>query len=91
MDGRDKGSVEKAILLAVHAGLETHPLLRRVLECNRVIKHNFRYNHCTSVKCALEGCNQHFPITLIPRQLLYPKYCEAHRNEYQRRRHLRKR
>lgn len=90
MDGRDKGSAEKALLIAVHAGLETHPLLRRILECNRVIKHNFRYNHLTSVMCALDGCGKHFPITLVPRQILYPKYCEHHRSEYQRKRHLRK-
>lgn len=90
MDGRDKGSAEKALMIAVHAGLETHPLLARLLECNRVIKHNFRYNHPTTVQCALDGCKSYFPVTLIPRQLLYPKYCERHRCEYQRRRHQRK-
>ncbi len=39
---------------------------------------------------AFEGCSAKFSILLIPRQILYPKFCEKHRSEYRRRNDLRK-
>lgn len=36
------------------------------------------------IKCALEGCLCTFEIKLFPQQKVYPKYCEIHRNAYQR-------
>lgn len=86
---RDKGSAERALLPVLHAGHESHPLLLRMLEHNQILKHNFRYNHVKRVCCALEACGHTFEITLVPHQVLYPKYCERHRSEYQRQNHLR--
>lgn len=85
MDGRDKASVEQSLLGAILQDDLDHPALQRLLKDNQLIKHNFRYEHPREIECALEGCQTKFSILLIPRQILYPKYCEKHRSEYRRR------
>lgn len=35
-------------------------------------------------KCALEGCKNSFRVKIYPKQRIYPKYCEEHRNPYKR-------
>lgn len=51
---------------------------------NQTFPHNF--TKVTSVKfnCKLSGCGQEFSIIIFPRQTIYPKYCEKHRNEFKR-------
>jgi hypothetical protein len=41
------------------------------------------------MNCALEQCESQFTIKIFPRQYVYPKFCQDHRNEYKRERHLR--
>ena len=89
MVDRLKGSCEEAVLQALSADDESHPLLQRMLAHNRIIKHNFRYNLVRRERCGLEGCCRTFELTLVPRQVLYPKFCESHRSEFRRRLHLR--
>ena len=90
MLGRETGTVERALVKAMLTDehvLEHHAQL---LKHNRVIKHNFRYVAKCMVHCELAGCNAHYEILLVPRQILYPKYCERHRSEFQRALHLRR-
>lgn len=34
--------------------------------------------------CCLDGCNSPYSIYITPRQTIYPKFCEEHRNEFKR-------
>lgn len=87
---RDKGSVERGLLPVIHADVGDDPHLSRVLELNQVIKHNYHYDAPQMVSCALPGCDVRFELTLIPHQVLYPKFCPRHRSAYQRWLHRRR-
>jgi hypothetical protein len=82
------GNVEKAILAEMgkpHSGL-----IDRVTRHNQILLHNFRKAVARNCECQLMGCVQSFAITLVPNQVLYPKYCEAHRSEFRRQNFLRR-
>jgi hypothetical protein len=85
--GRE-GDVEKAIL-ADMAKPGTTPLIERVTRHNQIILHNYRKAVEKTCDCQLLGCRQEFPVTLIPNQVLYPKYCVEHRSEFRRENFLR--
>ena len=55
---------------------------------NQTIEHKFTEVVTQTHTCQLEGCNKEFEIKVFPRQTVYPKYCEDHRNEFRRIRHL---
>ncbi|HKP96711.1 MAG TPA: hypothetical protein VJ385_13220 [Fibrobacteria bacterium] len=76
------GNVEKAILAEM--GKPRSGLIDRVTRHNQILLHNYRKAVPRSCECQLMGCAQSFAITLVPNQVLYPKYCEAHRSEYRR-------
>ncbi len=80
------GNVERVLLAQLRAGHteETSPLLRRVLRNNRIILHNFRAAVIRDCACPLEGCGKLFPVMLLPNQVVYPRYCAAHRTEHRR-------
>jgi len=82
-------NIERALLTHLRAGgtAETSPLLRRVLRNNQILLHNYRVEAIKDCACALEGCDRSFPVILIPNQVLYPKYCKAHRSEFRREHH----
>ena len=48
------------------------------------IEHDEVYAKTVTRVCGLEGCNNEYTLTLIPRLSDYPNYCEDHRNEYRR-------
>lgn len=48
------------------------------------IDHKECYSVTKECVCGLEGCENTFEITLIPRLFEYPNYCPEHRNEYKR-------
>ena len=83
------GNIERALLTELRKGLtaEESPLLRRVLRNNQILLHNYRIESIKDCRCALEGCERSFSIILIPNQVLYPKYCKAHRSEFRREHH----
>lgn len=81
------GNVEKAILSEMRKPQSN--LIDRVTQNNQIILHNFRQSVDRSVGCQLLGCCQSFSLTVIPNQILYPKYCEEHRSEFRRRNFLR--
>ena len=81
------GNVEKAILAEMgkpHSGL-----IDRVTEHNQIILHNFKEAVERSAVCKLLGCCQDFSLTLVPGQVLYPKYCEDHRSDFRRQNFMR--
>jgi hypothetical protein len=55
-------------------------------EVNLFIKHSYVEAHKFVQVC--ECCGETYPITVIPGQFTYPKYCQEHRNEYKRNRYL---
>lgn len=79
--GRE-GDVEKAILAEM--ANPGSPLIERVTRNNQILLHNYRKAMEKTCDCQLLGCRQEFTITLIPNQVLYPKYCNEHRSEFRR-------
>ena len=51
---------------------------------NQVFMHTFKDTTKAQFPCALPGCTERFVLEIFPRQYIYPKYCEKHRNEFQR-------
>ena len=82
----ETGNVEKAILAQL--GKPESPLMLRVTRNNQILLHNFQAEVAKKCRCALQGCERAFGITLIPNQVLYPKFCVEHRNEFRREFHL---
>jgi hypothetical protein len=81
------GNVEKAILSEMRKPQSN--LIDRVTLHNQIILHNFKESVNRMVGCQLLGCCQSFSLTLIPNQILYPKYCKEHRSEFRRQNYLR--
>ena len=57
-------------------------------EQNDILKHSYCESITVVKTCALEECDHTFPVKVLPRVYIYPKYCPEHRNEYKRLRHL---
>lgn len=76
------GDVEKAILAEM--AKPGSPLIERVTRHNQILLHNFRKSVDKTCDCQLLGCRQEFVITLVPNQVLYPKFCAEHRSEFRR-------
>ena len=55
---------------------------------NQTIKHSYTEVVTMVMTCDLEECKHEFEVKIFPRQYVYPKYCQEHRNEYRRVRHL---
>jgi hypothetical protein len=81
------GNVEKAILSEMRKPQSN--LIDRVTRHNQIILHNFNKSVERSAACQLMGCCQSFSLTIVPNQVLYPKYCEEHRSEFRRQHFLR--
>jgi hypothetical protein len=82
------GDVEKAILAEM--AKPGSALIERVTRNNQILLHNFKKSVDKTCDCQLIGCRQEFAITLIPNQVLYPKYCPEHRSEFRRRNFMRR-
>ncbi len=80
-------NVEKSLLAEM--GKAKSVLLDRVTEHNQIILHNFKETVERFTPCRLLGCCQDFALTLIPGQVLYPKYCEDHRSDFRRQNFMR--
>ena len=39
--------------------------------------------------CELEGCGKSYVVKVFPKQYVYPRFCEEHRNEFRRRNYVR--
>lgn len=51
---------------------------------NQIIDHNYTNSVIEVRKCCLDGCENEFTIKIHPKTYVYPKYCNAHRNEFKR-------
>ena len=51
---------------------------------NMVFRHNYVDVVEASFKCCLDGCDSLFRISIFPKQLVYPRFCDAHRNDFRR-------
>ena len=51
---------------------------------NMVFKHNYTEVVEAPFKCCVEGCTDTFNIKIFPKQYIYPKFCNAHRNDFRR-------
>ncbi len=80
-------NVEKALLAEL--AKPQSDLVDRVTSHNQILLHNFQNASERQCPCQLLGCEQSFSVTLIPNQILYPKYCDEHRNSYRRQNFLR--
>ena len=65
------------------------PAVKEVTDDNRIIHHDNSEVTTIMMQCDLEGCPEQYEVKIYPRQYIYPKYCPVHRNEYQRKQHLR--
>jgi len=78
-----QGNIEAAVVDDLRKGKDS-PLIRRILQENQLIKHNYRQPFAQTCICALKGCDAEFSVTIQPNQIIYPKFCEDHRTEYRR-------
>ena len=51
---------------------------------NLFFTHNFINAVDIKLICCLNGCSNDFNIRVYPKQFVYTRYCESHRNKYQR-------
>lgn len=82
----ETGNVEKAILARLNQ--PDSVLMQRVMRNNQILLHNFKAEVAKDCRCPLQGCDRMFGVTLVPNQVLYPRYCEEHRSEFRREFHL---
>lgn len=77
------GDHERALRKALEDGA-SKGLVARVLEENQIIPHNFQVEVERAVACAHPGCSEPFVVTLVPGQIVYPKWCDFHRPAHRR-------
>jgi hypothetical protein len=58
--------------------------VKQFTDFNLMVKHQHLEPVETDLKCELKGCKQKYKVILLPKLFIYPKYCEAHRNEFKR-------
>jgi hypothetical protein len=51
---------------------------------NFVFSHNFTDVTEIERACSLPGCNRRYILKIYPKQKIYPKFCEEHRNDFKR-------
>lgn len=58
---------------------------------NRVFEHEYLEVVEQEFTCELDGCGKTFMVKVFPKQFVYPRYCDEHRNEFKRRNWIRSR
>jgi len=56
---------------------------------NKTYQHEFIEVVEESWVCELDGCGVNYTVKIFPKQFVYPRFCEEHRNEFRRRNWLR--
>jgi ribosomal protein L32 len=51
---------------------------------NMVFRHNYTDVLELEFLCCVEGCNETFTVSVFPKQFVYPRFCNAHRNDFRR-------
>jgi hypothetical protein len=57
---------------------------------NFIFKHGFTEVTNLELICQLNGCPNKYHVRIFPKQIVYPKFCEKHRTDYQRETFLKK-
>jgi len=52
---------------------------------NRTYSHDYIEVGEETWTCELEGCGKSYVVKIFPKQFVYPRFCEEHRNEFRRR------
>lgn len=77
----------------LHRDIRFRQRRRRVYESvdvkNQIFNHKFHEVTDVEFACQLPGCGRKYKIRVFPKQYVYPKYCEEHRNEFRRESFLR--
>lgn len=72
----------------LHRDIRFRQRRKRVYESvdvrNQVFNHKFHEVTDVEFACQVPGCNRRYIIHVFPKQYVYPKYCEEHRNEFKR-------
>lgn len=72
----------------VHQDIRNRSRKRRVYDKpdvkNQIFEHTFQEVTNIEFTCAVKGCNNKFSVQVYPKQFIYPKYCEEHRNDFKR-------
>ncbi len=72
----------------LHRDIRFRTRRRRVYENvdvkNQVFTHKFHEVTDIEFTCQLPGCGRRYKISVFPKQYVYPKFCEEHRNEFKR-------
>lgn len=56
---------------------------------NKTHQHDFIEVIEESWVCELDGCSKEYTVKIFPKQFVYPRFCEEHRNEFRRRNYAR--
>lgn len=56
---------------------------------NRTYNHDFIEVVEENWICELDGCGKSYVVKIFPKQFVYPRFCEEHRNEFRRRNWIR--
>lgn len=56
---------------------------------NRTYSHDFIEVVEEGWICELDGCGKSYVVKIFPKQFVYPRFCEEHRNEFRRRNWIR--
>ena len=51
---------------------------------NMVFRHNYTEVIEVPFQCCLDGCETEFSIKVFPKQYVYPRFCQEHRNDFKR-------
>ncbi len=51
---------------------------------NMVFKHNYMEVLELEFLCSLDGCDKNYRIRVFPKQYVYPRFCDEHRNDFRR-------
>ncbi|MFP4522022.1 MAG: hypothetical protein ACLFQK_07750 [Fibrobacterota bacterium] len=71
-----------------HKDVKNRKYLRKknddITKNNMLFRHTFNDTTRIEFTCSLPGCRKTYACDVIPRQKVYPKYCEEHRSEFKR-------
>lgn len=56
---------------------------------NRTYNHDFLEVGEETWECELDGCGKTYTVKIFPKQFVYPRFCDEHRNEFKRRNWIR--
>lgn len=56
---------------------------------NRTYNHDFLEVGEETWECELDGCGKTYTVKIFPKQFVYPRFCDDHRNEFKRRNWIR--